>query len=301
MIEQSQAGQSIEKILRVPGKYRRFDTSVAHADRIYAVKGALLTLLLDLGLPHVIRGDNLYFDDQDLSNLCMDLKLPGVQWRFMRLWPRFLDLARKDAGKAYEFTVRTTCPRPGHAGPCEYRFNDEFEKNITKLQRSERSFEFRGSPISEDYDFGASIDQIIAEASRLEFHALPTELADDMKFLNDTGLANCQSANRWLSNVAARYGIEARPAVGLFVSVPFSVMHVWLEIRVGDEWKHADPFFLNALARWGIVQPDDWPLSRSPRSVVFHMARGEVASQPLVWHQHDWGHPDSIGTRAVSS
>lgn len=87
------------------------------------MKESLLDLLLDLGLPHVSKGGHLYFDGYDLFNVNVDLRLPGVRWRFMRGWSRFLNLAHQDVNSVYKFTVRTACPRPGHAGPCDFRFN----------------------------------------------------------------------------------------------------------------------------------------------------------------------------------
>jgi hypothetical protein len=215
----------------------------------------------------------------------------------MRLWPRFLNLARQNAGSVYEFTARATCPQPGHAGLCDFRFNSNIKSDLKVDRISRQVFQFLGSPLSGGYDFGESISPIIAEACRLQFYLLPSELTYDMKFLNDSGLATCRSATLWLTQVAARNGIEARPAVGLFVSVPYSVMHVWLEIHVSDGWKHADPFFLNSLARWGVIQLSDWPLSHSPRSAFFRLASGTILDEPLVWHEGDWGHSCTIATR----
>jgi hypothetical protein len=298
MIDEGQAKQSIHKILRVPGKFRDFRIDVNDAGRRYAVKEPLLALLLDLGLPHISKEGHLYFDEHDLYNICLDLRLPGVQWRFMRLWPRFLNRARQDPGAAYEFTVRAACPQPGHADPCDFRFNPEMNRNLRVEQVSPQEFQFQGIPVSEAYDFGTSIEPVITEACRLQFHSLPSELAYDMKFLNESSLASCQSAALWLAEIATRHAIEARPAVGLFVSVPYSVGHVWLEIRVADGWKHADPFFLNTLARWGVIQLSDWPLSRSPQCAVLHLTSGTSLDEPLVWHRGDWGHSGVIATRA---
>jgi hypothetical protein len=288
MSEEERARQSIEKVCRIPEKYRKFYCDVDEAKRRYAVKQPLLGLLLDLGLPHISHGEQLYFDYSDLRNISLDMRLPSAQWRFMRLWSRSLNRARQNVASVYEFTVRPACPHPGHAGPCDFEFNSKLKSDLEMQNISQGAFRFRGSLVSEEYDFGASIDAIITEAFRLEFHWLPPELFHDMKFLNDSGLANCQSATRWLAEVAAHHDIQARPAIGLFVSVPYSVRHVWLQIRVGDDWKHADPFFLNSLARWEIIQRDDWPLSRSPQSAVFHLASGPLIDEPMVWHQGEW-------------
>jgi hypothetical protein len=76
MIDEAHVTQSIERILRVPGKYREFHTDINEANRRFAVKEPLLALLLDLGLPHVSRSGHLYFDGYDLFNVSLDLRLP---------------------------------------------------------------------------------------------------------------------------------------------------------------------------------------------------------------------------------
>lgn len=299
MTREDQVQQSVRKVCLVPDRYREFCINVIDAERRFAVKGPLLAELLDLGLPHRRKGDQLYLDNYDLLNISLDLRLPGVQWRFMQLWARSLNFALRNRNAAYKFTIRASCPEPGHAGPCDFKLNPKFDDKIKVERISKQKFEFQGRPISDSYDFGDSIEPIITEACRLQFHALPNELSYDMGFLNDSGLASCQSATLWLAQFATRHGIVARPAMGLFVSVPYSPQHIWLEIRVDDEWKHADPFFLNSLARWGLIRLSDWPLSRSPRFAIFHLASDILLEGPLVWHQDDFAHWGAVATTVV--
>lgn len=298
MLEEAQIRWSVEKVCLVPGKYRDFSVDTNDAERRFAVKAPLLAALLDFGLPHTINAGQLYFNDYDLLNIGLDLRLPNMQWRFMRLWPRFLNSAIQRKDPTYKFVINFTCPQPGHAGPCDFKFNPEFGRRI-KVEMGGQAFQFHERPISEMYDFGDSIEPIITEARRLRFHVLPDEVSYDMKFVRDSGLANCQSASLWLAEVGARHGISARPATGFFISVPYSVRHVWLEIQVGNEWKHADPFFLNVLAQWGVVQPGDWPLSCSPRSAVLHLASDLLLDEPLVLHQGGWAGGGAIVTSLV--
>lgn len=300
MFDEAQVQQSAEKVCRVPDSFREFRIDPGDAERRFAIKESLLAELLDLGLPYRRQGGECHFDFHDLLNISLDLRLPGVQWRFMRLWPRSLRTARRNGNVPYRFTVRAACPLIGHLGPCDFKVNQKFEENTRLKTISARVFQFQGNLVSEAYDFGDSIEPIIAEARRLQFHAMPNPANYDMKFLNDSGLATCQSAAVWLTQVAARHGIDARPANGLFVSVPYSVQHVWLEIRVGDEWKHADPFFLNSLARWELIRLADWPLTRSPQFAVFPMASGVLLDEPLIWDAGSPAHWGAIETTVIS-
>jgi hypothetical protein len=301
MLEETQIRASVEKVCKVPDKYRDFSVDTSDAERRFAIKAPLLAALLDFGLPHTTNEGQLSFNDYDLLNIGLDLRLPNLHWRFMRLWPRFLSAARKRQDPVYNFTLHFACPEPGHAGSCDFKFNPKFEDKVKAERVSPQTFQFQQRPISEMFDFGDSIEPIIAEACRLKFHVLPGEISSDMKFVRDSGLANCQAASLWLTGVGARYGISVRPATGFFISIPYSVRHAWLEIRVGNEWKHADPFFLNVLAQWGLVQPSDWPLSCSPRSAVLHLASDTLLDEPLIFHRLGWARAGAIVTSLVSS
>jgi hypothetical protein len=293
---------SVAKLKRVPDKYREFSCDVDNAARRYSVKGPLLEFLLDLGLPHIGRGDHLLFDSNDLSNVSLDLELPTGHRHSMRLWSRSLYFARKVGKVSYEFTVKAGCPQPGHTGLCDYKFDSRIEEKVKISESPGGIFRFRGHPVDDFFDFGDLIAPLVSEAQRLQFHVLPLELASDMGFLNETGLANCQSATLWLMQVAARHGILIRPAMGLFVSVPYSVRHLWLQISAENEWKHADPFFLNALVRWGVVERGDWPLTQSPRYAVLHLSSELFLRAPLLWHGNEpapWG--TTIMTALVAS
>jgi hypothetical protein len=300
MPEETQIRQSVEKVCRVPGTYRCFSVDANDAERRFAVKESLLATILDFGLPHASREGQLHFDELDLLNIGNDLRLPNARWRAMRMWPRFLSSTATRKDSLYKFRVHADCPQPGHSGPCDFTFNPKFENKVNPEKAAEQDFQFQARPLSEMYDFGDSIDPIIAEACRLKFHLLPHEMSRDMKFVQDSGLANCQSASVWLAAVGARHGIAVRPAAGFFISIPYSLQHVWLEIQVGNEWKHADPFFLNTLAQWGVVQQSDWPLSRSPRSAVLHLGSDMLLDEPLVLHQVAKASVGTITTSLVS-
>ena len=158
---------------------------------------------------------------------------------------------------------------------------------VTVNAAGEGIFVLRGRPAADGYDFTDSIAAVVSAAERLRFHFIPADLYSDLRFLQSTGLANCQSAALHLCQVAAEHGLAARPAMGLFVSVPFSVRHVWLEIAADGAWRPADPFFLKTLAEWDVIGAQDCPLSRSPGFPLLRLAASALRDLPLILHNGD--------------
>jgi hypothetical protein len=71
--------------------------------------------------------------------------------------------------------------------------------------------------------------------------------------------------------VARREGAAIRPAAGLLVSPPAAISHSWIEVESEHGWRAADPFYLRALVRWGLLSPDDWPDHRAPFGVHWRL------------------------------
>jgi hypothetical protein len=283
---------AVRRTRLVPDGYKSFACDASVAARKFAVTAPLLTALLDFGLSYRDGATGPMLDPLDLTNISTDLQLRNGYWSSTRLWARSLAAARRHSDPHYEFTFSVTCPRPGHAGPCSFSFHPLIEARTGAKQDSAGNFSFLARPVLDRHDFGAAFAPVVAEATRLRFHRLPHELYSDLAFLRDSGLANCQSATLRLLEVAAEHGLTARPVVGLFVSVPFSMRHVWIDVRVEDGWVPADPFFLHTLARWDVVSPADWPVSCSPRLAVVPLASPALMDLPVLLHGDEaapWG------------
>lgn len=72
-------------------------------------------------------------------------------------------------------------------------------------------------------------------------------------------------------------GLPIRPATGLLLTTPYAVTHHWLEFAVADKWLSADPFLLSNFARWGILDPAEWPPNRSPQPVLWRLGNDQIA------------------------
>ena len=295
-VSEETAKASIAKVNRIPVNYKTHECAVDDAGNRYAVNEQLLADLLDLGLSHTLKDGQLFVEDNDLWTISLDLKLRNPHTRQLKFFTQFLNATKKDGSSTYSFSAPPTCPRPGHAGPCSFEFESSMSRQV-RLGGVTPTIQFAGQPIADAYDFGESIAPLVSEAERLQFYKVPDELASDMKFLAETSLASCRSAALWLLRVAAQHGIDARLARGLFVSVPYSTSHLWLEIRTAGEWRHADPFFLHSLAHWDVVDLSEWPLARTPQHVLLHLASGPADQYiPMVWHQ---GEPLNHWPRAM--
>lgn len=278
---------SVERVRRVPDKYKFFLCDTHTAAVRYSIKGPLLEELLDLGMPHIGRGGQIFFDDLDLANISLDLQLNSTYCATQRFWSRSMKRARINANAVYVFKLSCSCPCPGHDGSCRFTIDERIQERIQVKEQSHGVFVIQGSPVSQAYEFGSLIEPMVAAALQLKFHLLPTSLTEDTAFLKESQLANCHSATLHLIEVASKHGVVARTAMGLFISLPQSVRHVWLEILVADEWRHADPFFLSTLIRWGIINERDWPLSRSPDLAVFALSSGQHVHAPIIYHNDE--------------
>jgi hypothetical protein len=287
LFKEEKAREGLEKIHRVPDKYRSFRCDEEAAARQFHISDTLGEALLDLGLPHIRSGGRIMYDELDLVNIGMDLRLPTVNWSATRLWIKSLRTAQRIGHPVYDFTLKTSCQSPGHAGPCDFRFEPHIEEAFQLKEIAPGMLQFRSSPLLDTYDFGGLLSPLIDEVQTLDFHRVPSVLARDIGFLRETRLAHCQSAALYLIEVAAKQGIDAQFCTGLFISTPFTVPHVWLEIRIDDEWKQADPFFLNTLAQWEVVDPDDWSLSQSPRLAWLRLGSPSGIDTPLIRHMND--------------
>ncbi|MDN0197619.1 hypothetical protein [Streptomyces sp. S.PNR 29] len=275
----------VTRALKVPDKYRNFSVSPAGAHRVYGISEALLSMLLDLGLPCAGVAEDAAFDPLDLENTASALGLPSSQMAVMHLWARSLARAKALQRECCEITLSLNCPEPGHAGDCDFSLSCHLAAALGGPERPEGDHVVaRVVMPSEIYDFEAPFDVVAKAAQRLVFHRIPEELGCDLGFLKETQLADCRSASRYLSQVAADVGYASRPASGFFIGAPFPCTHAWFDIRVDDRWTAADPFFLNTLHRWNILTPEDWPVTRSPQNIVWPLEEAHELTMPLVRH-----------------
>ena len=292
-------GPAVERIRRVPDVFRVFAEPAPRAARFYRIPPELLDEALDLGLPHSRSGGRVLLDRTDLDNLLLGLALPSPQRTGLELMGAALGVGQ-DAAVVYRTVdLLARCPEPGHPGDCGFELcagigasREATGTSSSAPQHCRVSLALPGGS-ARYLDFTAEQWQLLGAVAALHFHHLPAELADDLRFLEETGLADCRTASRYLVSHGPEVGLTVRSAFGLVVSTPFSTPHTWIELEVRGRWVTADPFFLAALARWGVVDPERWPLNRSPTGAYWKVASW---AEPFVTHR-GLGVPTSLITR----
>jgi hypothetical protein len=77
--------------------------------------------------------------------------------------------------------------------------------------------------------------------------------------------------------------MTVRPSAGFLVAEPFLADHTWFDVKVDGRWIPADPFFLNTLHHWGVLDSDEWPLHVAPRNVLWRLS-STMTANALVRH-----------------
>jgi hypothetical protein len=256
----------VDRIRRVPSTWRQYTVTADDLYRIHRVDPALQARLLDAGLPCKGAGDDRLFDQLDLENLGLGLRL-GPRWRIMRWWSEALSEHERFTAETYRIRIPLDCPAPSHSGECAFELDpalvQELGPNDIRPDGVEGfCLDVARGPLT-PFHLGAEFDGLITDAAALHFHMLPNELTRDNGFVAETGLADCRSASRHLIRRGGWSKDRVKALGGLFIGVPLPTWHIWLHVQVDGQWHSADPFLLATFARWGIVDPTRWPPGRS--------------------------------------
>jgi hypothetical protein len=279
-------GPTEDEIVRrtrlVPDDYRVFTVDGREALRIHRVGPDLLMRLVAAGLPHRRGADGPRFDQRDLENVGLALHLRTPRWTAMRSWRRCLASCPSTGPVRHTLVFKATCAitEPHACDPAVHPLAVAAADAGTVCRNAD-GFTLNVTTEAVDHRFPSAFADIAATVASLEFQVLPEQLAIDADFVVRSGLGDCASATMMLVKAGQEQGVHVRPAVGLLLAAPFPVWHQWIEVETPDGWRAADPFLLGVFARWGIVDPIQWPANRSPQGVLW---RCHTAPFPLVTH-----------------
>jgi hypothetical protein len=275
VFHETAAARTMARIRRVPDRYRLFTHSTADATRVHRIRPDLLASLLDLGLPHRGAGAERWFDRLDLENIGLGLRLPGTRWTAMRWWSSSFSGRWTGDPVTRTLAINAVCPAPDRPHPCRLRLDPLVAAAGVpgSVRRSPRGFTVDVTSTPVDHLFGEPFTPLIERIRPVEFHLLPESLTTDVGFALHSGLADCRLATRLLVGLGRELAVPVRTAIGVLLTSPFPTWHSWVEFDTGDRWLAADPFLLNAFARWAVVDTAEWPMNRSP--------------QGLLWRWHD--------------
>jgi hypothetical protein len=292
------ARDAVERIRLIPDWVREFTEPASVAASEHRISKDLLELLLDLGLPSEGTGDDRLFDGFDLANASVSLDLPCPRRLAMRWWSKTLAALRSGPPIGYTLEMSAGCPSKGHVGPCEFTLGRRVTESARVTELAPGRYSCEVELPCEPHTFGEPFTELIGLVGPLRFHLLPVALAKDVGFVAETKMADCRSATIYLNRSARALGLPVRPALGYFVAPPYATPHCWLEFRVDGHWVTADPFLLHSLADWGIVDPGQWPVERSPQGVMWRgdqrefvaMEHNGVEVYPTITMTNRWIH-----------
>jgi hypothetical protein len=268
----------VDSVRLVPEQYRVYDQSTATAQRIYGLAAPVLSDLLDLGFPHRVEGGERYFDELDLANASLTLRLPSPRYLAMRRWPQIFRAIVDDDPIRYEVEVVAECGADSDDHECDFVLAQEVRALGVELDPSGRRFTLRREVGGTGPAAQAppELVRLFGEVSRFRFHVLPVAMFGDLSFAEETGLANCELASRHLVQRAAEEGWEARRSSGLLLSSPYSLEHFWPEIRLAGTWTAFDPYMIKSLERWGVLEPSEVSPAQVLNSGVVRIAENWV-------------------------
>lgn len=269
---------AVERVLRVPGSSRRFDQTPAHAARVHRIGPQLMERLLDLGLPHAGAGDERLFDTLDLENIGLALRI-GPRWRVLLPWAAAFAEAERIGGADYTLTVNAGCPVPERRHSCDFAMHPNLLAAVGEARETapgSYTLPVAGGT-GEPYFFGGEFTALVAAVRPLTFHIVHPQLAADLGFLRETQLADCRLATAYLLALGREHGLPVRMRSGLLSAIPYPVWHAWVDFGTAEGWQAADPFFVLALQRWGVLDAERWPPNRSVRGLVWPLGTEHFA------------------------
>jgi hypothetical protein len=288
---------AVDRIALVPSKYRLYNQTPSAAWIAHGISGELLAQLLDAGFPHQVSEGTVYLDELDLANASFRLSLRSARAMALRSWVIALRSVTALAGRQYRVSFRPQCPEASHPGQCEITQPREIAAILglgsTTVPPSGVSVAF--SPTSVSILLPENVRAVTDELADVEYHLLPSQLHEDCGFLAEARLADCPLAAEYLYRAAVRRGLRARRCFGIFVSVPFSIPHFWVELLVDGTWHAIDPHMIRMLTMQGLVDSAAWPVYRTLGGAAWRLADRDV---PLALHN---GHEIPCSLPTVSS
>ncbi len=264
----------ITRLKLVADGLKSFTVKSMDARSLYGINDSLMAELMSLGLPHEQRDHSLTFDENDLYNVALYLRLPSVHRTAMRSWASTLEQFGQAEEQLFHLEYRVLqSPLLVESPRKVTAVVSPTEKRYVYVWPGETALEIE-VPIRAVWPLAPPQleEVIIALSGRLEFFALPEALTTTTIFSQTNGLAECAVGSRMLRDECESLGFEARQMFGLFLSVPVAFPTTWTEVLLEGEWVPFDPLLLNLLHLHTRLSTDSWPITRSLGSIVLPMA-----------------------------
>jgi hypothetical protein len=259
----------VARLVAIPRTARQFTLSADQAGRRFRVAGQLLDLLESAGLAES-RDGMRYFDDSDLINVEFHCGGGPLTVSLRRFWPAILKRLPEPGPVTYRIEYDVTCPDPGHPGDCEYAVMVPGGQRRIRVGRPAPEGPLTAFDVVRPTRWPALPDAaraVVDSVRDVAFVRLPRRrraIWDEFAFVRDTGLGDCAVVAEMLVERGHACGVPMRLSYGLMLAPPFSLPHVWAEVRVDEVWVPVDPLLINALVSWKQLDGGQWPAYRSP-------------------------------------
>jgi hypothetical protein len=256
----------VSRLRRIPYDARAFTVPEREVSAEYGLSPRVLASLVEEGLPFTTTGGERRYDHGDLHYVGLRLGTATSYLTAIRLWTRLL---RRVATHAETRVVIRYVPIiPADRGGCRASLNlpdgRRVEAELWPHQPAgEATVELRPTWPSVPPHLATQLEELDA----FDFFQLPKGVRLDWQFARRVGLIDCGTAAPMIVADCVAAGFDARVVEGILVSLPFSILHDWAEVRVDGVWVPFDPILINVMRRFGGLDAAEWPLSR-PFSIV---------------------------------
>lgn len=253
----------VGRIGRVPDRYREFTATQADARWRHGIDAGLLGALTDLGVPCDHTAGVSRYDELDLANVSLCLKLPSPRFLVMRGWAAAIRARASALPTTYTVTVGALCRHRSPDDPCSLEPSPRLRGRPGFSAPGQGPLTLTQQVPGREPRVYAELADFTAMIRDVRFHLLPGGLREDIGFLRESALGDCALASAYLVAEAASLGLVARSSYGLFLSAPYSIAHTWFDLYLDGEWVSFDPHLLNLLTGWGLIDAEQWPPYRS--------------------------------------
>jgi hypothetical protein len=256
----------IQRLSRIPDKYRKFSIGAEGARRSYGIKEELLNEFARLGLSKKNGGKDALYDVYDLNNISLHFKIPSLQRMAMRSWSSMLRRSEVTAEISAEISF---VPEKTEAmEQCLYKILLPQKGRVEMMGTpGESVIEIIEKTRSNWPAFPPEIKDLLAQIDDLDFFMLPEQIRWDVDFINETKMSECGGASKQLILKAKERNIPARQRFGLLVAQPYSTGHYWVELLVNDVWVPADPLLIKVILMTTALDAEKWTYDKSPGAV----------------------------------
>ena len=261
-------------VAHVPPDVRVYDITEESAERVFGLRG-LLPELRARGLPFESHPDGPRYCFSDIHFLGLRVGKRSTYALAIRLWAKTLEIVADRASVTFRVRV---IPHDDAVAGAGVMLTPEGTRDVS-IAPGMLATELQIPVVESPNGIPPRVRELLDEVSTLDFFVLPQRTPNRADVVRRIHAGECESISDLLSAEIERLGYEVRIRAGLVLSIPYSITHVWCELRIGDEWIALDPLMLAVMTRFGNLDRRRWPPSH-PFSAIYGVQTIQRTSIP---------------------